>query len=66
MICSEFRESKMVKDYGNLVDAYPNWCFPCGAMVKNPANVGVARDVGLIAGLGRFAEGRHGNLFQFS
>ena len=66
MISSKFRESKMVKDYGNLVDAYPNRGFPCGAMVKNPANVGVARDVGLFPGLGRFTEGRHDNLFQFS
>ena len=56
----------MIKDYVNLVDAYPNRGFPCGTMVKNPANVGVTRDVGLIPGLGRFAEGRHVNLFQFS
>ena len=56
----------MVKDYGNLVDAYPSRGFPCGTMVKNPANAGVARDMGLIPGLGRFAGGGHGNLFQFS
>ena len=41
--------------------------FPGGAMVKNPpAKAGVARDVGLTLGLGRFSGGRHGNPLQYS
>ena len=36
-------------------------------MVKNPpAHAGDTRDVGLIPGLGRSSEGRHGSLLQYS
>ena len=36
-------------------------------MVKNlPANAEDARDLGLIAGLGRYPGGQHGNTFQYS
>ena len=36
-------------------------------MVKNPpANAGDIRDVGLIPGSGRFPEGGHDNLLQYS
>ena len=36
-------------------------------MIKNlPANVGEARDAGLIPGLGRSPGGGNGNLFQYS
>ena len=41
--------------------------FPGGSMVKNPsANVGDARDMGSIPGLGRCPGGGHGNLLQYS
>ena len=41
--------------------------FPGGARVKNLlVNTGDIRDVGLIPGLGRSPEGRHGNQLQFS
>ena len=43
------------------------WSFPGGTVVKNPpANVGNARDTGLIPGLGRSPEGGNGNLLQYS
>ena len=45
----------------------PQVGFPSGAAVKNlPANVGGARDVDLILGLGRSPGERNGNLLQDS
>ena len=39
--------------------------FPGGSVIKNlPANVGEARDVGSIPGLGRSPRGGHGNPHQ--
>ena len=36
-------------------------------VVKNPpANAGDIRDAGSISGLGRYPEGGHGNLLQYS
>ena len=35
-------------------------------VVKNPANTGDIRDVGLIPGLGMSPGGRHGNPLQYS
>ena len=41
--------------------------FPGGSVIKNlPANVGEARDVGSIPGLGRFPGGGQGNPLQYS
>ena len=40
--------------------------FPGGASGKEPNNSGDIRDVGLIAGLGRFSGGGHGNPLQYS
>ena len=41
--------------------------FPGGSVVKNPpTNVGDARDVGLVSGLGRSLEGEYGNPLQYS
>ena len=41
--------------------------FPGGTVVKNsPANVGDARDTGLIPGSGRSPGEGNGNLFQYS
>ncbi|CAN0404375.1 unnamed protein product [Rangifer tarandus platyrhynchus] len=41
--------------------------FPGGSVIKNlPVNVGEARDVGSIPGLGRSPGGGHGNPLQYS
>ena len=41
--------------------------FPGGSVLKNlPANVGDARNVGLIPGLGKAPGGGHGNPLQYS
>ena len=41
--------------------------FPRGTVVKNlPANVGDARDVGSVPGLGRYPGGGNGNPLQYS
>ena len=41
--------------------------FPGGPLVKNPlANVGDARDMGLIPGLGRWPRVGNGNPLQYS
>jgi len=41
--------------------------FPGGPVVKNPlANVGVARDMSLIPGLGRWPRVENGNPLQYS
>ena len=40
--------------------------FPGGASGKEPNNSGDIRDVGLIAGLGNFPGGGHGNPLQYS
>ena len=43
------------------------WGFLGGAMVKNlPANVGAARDTGLITGLGRSPGEGNGNPLKYS
>ena len=43
------------------------WASQVTLMVKNPpAHAGDTRDVGLIPGLGRSSEGRHGSLLQYS
>ena len=46
---------------------FRKWGFPGGSVVKNPlANVGGARDMGLILGSGRSPGGRHDNPHQHS
>ena len=46
---------------------YPHLCFNVALMVKNlPASAVARRDMGLIAGLGRFPRGRRSNPFHYS
>ena len=43
------------------------WASQVSLVVKNPpANIGNVKDMGLILGLGRSPEGRHGNPLQYS
>ena len=50
-----------------LVNGELEFGFPGGPVVKNPpANVGDARDVGSIPGLGRSPGGGNGNPLQYS
>ena len=53
--------------YSNLRSFIYLCGFPSGAEVKNlSANVGDARDTGLISQLGRFHRVGNGNIFQYS